>query len=131
MFDTYIYLTMDKKNKYILLKCIKFAKDKLKVTTQFTLKPCETREELKTYAYYDPANHILAVYVKNRGLADICRSFIHELVHHKQNEEGRVEKKNQDIGGEIEDEANSKAGSIIKEFSYKLLNEEKIDIYEL
>jgi hypothetical protein len=42
-------------------------------------------------------------------------------VHHKQIEDGRIDFNNlpQDIGGEIEDEANSLAGQIIKKFTYK------------
>jgi hypothetical protein len=48
------------------------------------------------------------------------------MVHHKQFEQGRLEVKPPDIGGEIEDEANAKAGQYIKMFS-------KIDpsIYDL
>jgi hypothetical protein len=39
------------------------------------------------------------------------------MVHHKQFEQGRLEVKPPDIGGEIEDEANAKAGQYIKMFS--------------
>jgi hypothetical protein len=46
------------------------------------------------------------------------RSIAHELVHHKQYEDGRLDgPKPPDIGGEIEDEANAKAGQFIKMFS--------------
>ena len=41
----------------------------------------------------------------------------HEMVHHKQFEDGRLEVKPPDIGGEIEDEANAKAGQFIKMYS--------------
>jgi Zn-dependent peptidase ImmA (M78 family) len=49
-------------------------------------------------------------------LGDILRSIAHELVHQMQHEEGRIEYPVQDVGGEIEDEANAKAGSIVKSF---------------
>jgi hypothetical protein len=39
------------------------------------------------------------------------------MVHHKQFEEGRLKVKPADIGGDIEDEANSKAGQFIKLYS--------------
>jgi hypothetical protein len=39
------------------------------------------------------------------------------MVHHKQYEEGRLEVKPKDIGGDIEDEANAKAGQFIKMFA--------------
>ena len=53
----------------------------------------------------------------NRALVDVCRSIAHEMVHHKQFEDGRLEVKPPDIGGEIEDEANAKAGQFIKMFA--------------
>jgi hypothetical protein len=42
------------------------------------------------------------------------RSIAHEMVHHRQFEQGRLGVKPPDIGGEIEDEANAVAGQIIK-----------------
>jgi len=45
------------------------------------------------------------------------RSIAHEMVHHKQFEQGRLKVQPPDIGGEIEDEANAKAGQYIKMFS--------------
>jgi hypothetical protein len=56
--------------------------------------------------------------MKNRALVDVMRSIAHELVHHKQWEDGRLNgPKPPDIGGEIEDEANAKAGQFIKMFA--------------
>lgn len=51
-----------------------------------------------------------------RSLVDILRSLAHELVHYRQLEVGKI-KKGQDIpniGGEIEDEANSICGQLVK-----------------
>ena len=45
------------------------------------------------------------------------RSVAHELVHHKQWEQGRLKVKPPDIGGEIEDEANALAGQFIKKYA--------------
>jgi hypothetical protein len=50
-------------------------------------------------------------------LVDVMRSVAHEMVHHKQFEQGRLEVRPPDIGGEIEDEANAKAGQYIKMYS--------------
>lgn len=36
-------------------------------------------------AYYDPANHKIALYTNGRHIKDIMRSLSHELVHHSQN----------------------------------------------
>jgi len=53
------------------------------------------------------------------------RSIAHELVHHKQYEQERLKVQPPDIGGEIEDEANAKAGQYIKMFA-----KENPEIYE-
>ena len=122
---------MNKKNKYILLLCLKFAKTKLGITKPFKLKLSSDREEFTTYAHYNPSVSVIAVYVKNRALADCMRSVIHELVHHMQNQAGKIKGQTQDIGGDIENEANAKSGEIIKEFGYKIKEEKDIDIYSL
>lgn len=41
-------------------------------------------------AYYDPQEEKVVLYVTDRHPKDILRSFAHELVHHKQNCEGRL-----------------------------------------
>jgi len=58
----------------------------------------------------------IKVYTKERALQDIMRSVAHELVHHKQNEDGELEGKVQNVGGPIEDEANAKAGELLKKY---------------
>ena len=42
-------------------------------------------------AYYDPNNKEVILYVMNRHPKDVCRSFSHEMIHHIQNMEGRLE----------------------------------------
>ena len=56
-------------------------------------------------ASYNLNDNSVRVYSKNRALADVLRSIAHELVHHKQLEDGRIDVNNppQDVGGEIED----------------------------
>jgi len=51
-------------------------------------------EVLGKTAYYDPQNFEIHVFVDGRHSKDILRSIAHELIHHKQNLEGRL-----DIGG--------------------------------
>ena len=41
-------------------------------------------------AYYDPNNKEVVLYVEGRHMKDVCRSFVHEMVHHIQNLEGRL-----------------------------------------
>ena len=111
------FLGDDKKQK--ITEFVKFVKKEL------DLKECPTvvlqngRGKLKTTAHYDYSkeNKIIRINAKNRALVDVMRSIAHEMVHHKQFEQGRLEVKPPDIGGEIEDEANAKAGQYIKMFS--------------
>ena len=42
-------------------------------------------------AHYDPSNDQIVIYITNRHPKDILRSFAHELVHHTQNCEGRLD----------------------------------------
>jgi len=41
-------------------------------------------------AQYDPSSQEITIYVDGRHIKDILRSFAHELVHHHQNETGRL-----------------------------------------
>jgi len=110
---------MNKLTKYTLVKFIKFIQDELDLNTPFKVQLVADRsDDLKTYAYYDPNSGLVKVYCKNRGLADVLRSVAHELIHHLQNQRGQLEFPVQDVGGQIEDEANSVAGQLVKKFGY-------------
>ena len=112
------FLNDDKKDK--LNSFVKFVKKELGIEKVPTISIQANRDGLKTTAHYDytKENKIVRVYGKNRALVDIMRSVAHELVHHKQFEEGRLDgPQPPDIGGEIEDEANAKAGQFIKMYS--------------
>ena len=110
---------LDDKKKDKLNEFVKFVKKELGIEKMPEIQVKATRDGLKTTAHYDytKENKIVRVYGKNRALVDIMRSVAHELVHHKQFEEGRLVVKPADIGGDIEDEANSKAGQYIKLFA--------------
>lgn len=43
-------------------------------------------------AYYDPNNKEVVLYVEGRHPKDVMRSFTHEMIHHRQNVEGRLGK---------------------------------------
>ena len=111
------FLTDEKKE--ILDKFVLFVKKQLELKTVPTVKIQNNRDGLKTTANYDytKENKIIKVCAKNRALVDVCRSIAHEMVHHKQFEQGRLKVQPPDIGGEIEDEANAKAGQFIKMYA--------------
>jgi len=77
-------------------------------------------EYIQTTASYVPSNNTNHVRCGGRALVDILRSIAHELVHNRQREVGifDVGESVQNIGGHIEDQANSVAGVFIKDFTH-------------
>jgi hypothetical protein len=112
---------LDDKKKEVLNSFVKFVKKELEIENLPSIKIQNNRDGLKTTANYDytKKNKIVKVCAKNRALVDVLRSVAHELVHHKQYEQGRLNgpENPPDIGGEIEDEANAKAGQFIKMYA--------------
>jgi hypothetical protein len=111
-------LTKDEKDIKAIADFINFAKDYLKITDDVKIKLAFKRiPSLTTTAYYDTRGEIM-VYAKDRAIIDVCRSICHELVHHKQNLDGRLTNVAEDgaDGSEIENEANAVAGEIIRKF---------------
>ena len=114
-------LDYDKKKIDVVRQYVRFAIKELEIEGFFKLVFTSEKEKLgiKTTAFYRDRDKMVVVYAKNRMLGDILRSITHELVHKRQYEKGMITQPVQDIGGEIEDEANAKAGAIIKTFIKK------------
>ena len=112
---------LDKHKEEQLTEFVKFVKGELGLKKTPTIKLLNGRNDLKTTAHYNYSEpeKIIKVNAKNRHLVDVMRSIAHEMVHHKQYEDGRLDVRPPDIGGEIEDEANAKAGQYIKMYSKK------------
>jgi hypothetical protein len=96
-----------------------FCCDKLSIKDKPSLKFKEPTDqgEQPSFAAYSPGAREVHVMSKNRHPMDIFRSVAHELVHHKQNEEGRIGKdiaKEGATGSDIENEANSRAGELMR-----------------
>ena len=73
-----------------------------------------------SFGGYNPAEKSIVVITKNRHPMDIYRTVAHELVHHKQNEDGRLGKdiaKEGATGSPIENEANAEAGKVMRWFA--------------
>jgi len=73
-------------------------------------------QDKRTFGFFDPHDKKIWVYVKNRNMADILRTLAHELVHRKQEEDGRLDIKSGETGSPIEDEANAIAGVLLRNF---------------
>lgn len=99
-------------NKFISFTAKELGTDTPKVILQYN------RDGLTTTAAY--ASGTIMVYVKDRAIVDIIRSIAHEMTHYKQDVENRLDskkhKENNAAGSDIENEANARAGEIIRKF---------------
>jgi hypothetical protein len=105
-------------NRTLMEKFIDFVNSHLDIKNPCTIKLTNDRSDIQTSAYYDIVNKVVCVYIKDRAIMDIMRSVAHELVHHHQNERGDLKGHAEEgaDGSIIENEANSKAGEIIRIF---------------
>jgi Zn-dependent peptidase ImmA (M78 family) len=71
---------------------------------------------MRSFGYFSPNDNKIWVYCGNRNMADILRTLAHELVHRKQDEDGRISYESGKTGSEIENEANAKAGVLLRDF---------------
>ena len=100
---------------------VQFASKKLGIQSlpQISLQKGEMQT---SFGGYSPQNKSIVVITKNRHPMDVYRTVAHELVHHKQNEDGNLGK---DIAAEgstgspTENEANAEAGKIMRWFAKK------------
>jgi len=109
---------------------INFCAESLPVSGGFDVYVVSDRgkHDISTTAAYHRGNSVIKVYGKNRALVDILRSIAHELTHLKQDENDELVGVIQDAGGHIEDEANARAGELIK--LYAKSNPKRRRIYE-
>jgi len=71
---------LDKGIKLRPLPTVKFVNDDVENSKNFFGKT----------AYYDPNHHRIVLYTLNRHPKDVMRSFAHEMIHHMQNCEDRL-----------------------------------------
>jgi len=116
-------LGFDENKKTTTNRFINFCTQEMDLGNKFTCKLVEDRQKnnVKTTALYDHKENLLVVYGKNRMLGDILRSIAHELTHRKPFLSVQIDVNTliHHIGGHIENEANAKAGELIKKFIYE------------
>jgi cytidyltransferase-like protein len=99
---------------------VSFASDKLGLKSMPSVRYKTGDDSYNSFAAYNPGSNELSISTANRHPMDIFRSVAHELVHHKQNEDGRLGKdiaKEGATGSDIENEANLEAGKIMRWFA--------------
>ena len=73
-------------------------------------------QQYHSFGGYMPSNNNISVVVHNRNMADILRTLAHELVHHMQNLDDRLEDNSGEDGSPEENEANSLAAVIMRQY---------------
>ena len=79
----------------------------------------EEAQAMKSFGRYIPETNEIMVVAVNRNLGDILRTVAHELIHHKQNNNGEINQNSGETGSEQENEANALAGVLMREFGKK------------
>lgn len=109
-------------NRKLLEEFLGFANKKLKIDQPYSVYFVDDKvnasDPLGKTAMYNPSSNSVYVYATNRHPKDILRSIAHELMHHKQNCDGRLDKtygEGSDDLKTLELEAN-KAGYLVREF---------------
>ena len=96
-----------------------FCADHLKIQGPFDVFMVSDRKphNISTTALYEIGNQTCKVYCKNRQLSDCLRSIAHEMTHMMQDQLGILHGNIRDAGGFHEDQANAKAGELLKLFA--------------
>lgn len=91
---------------------VSFATEKLGIQSTPNIRFKTDQDDFNSFAAYMPRDKSIVVAVKNRHPMDVFRSIAHELVHMKQDEDGRITDvaKEGETGSDIENEANALAG---------------------
>ena len=123
----HIKCDMSKKDEDLMNKFIKFLQKKFPLKNDIqVIFTGERFGEMTTGSRTGDSK--LKIFTKGRMNRDISRTLAHEWIH-----EWQITVKNkkpkQDIGGPLEDEANAKAGSVIKQFEKSHPKEERM-MYE-
>jgi hypothetical protein len=87
----------------------------------------DSQEAVKHHSWggYRPGDKSIRIVTAKRHPADIFRTLAHELVHYKQDITGRLQPGDGKTGSDIENEANSRAAIIMRNFA-----EEKPSLFE-
>lgn len=106
--------------KQTINEFIKYAVKELDINTSPKVivlsKDQEKAQERSSFGSFDPNTNEIWIYIGNRNMADILRTLAHELIHHKQREDNQLQPDSGETGSEIENEANAKAGILLRDY---------------
>ena len=105
---------------------------KLKELPEITFsKNVESKHDQPTFGvYHHNGKKLIEIDIEERHPIDIIRTLAHELVHYKQDLEGRLTDKSWQTGSETENEAHEKAGIMLRMFDKQHPEYLKLDAVE-
>ena len=97
---------------------VKYVSDDLGIKNIPSIRFKDVNDDFASFGGYNPSDKSIVIDTKNRHPMDIFRTLAHELVHAKQDEDGRIKdvSKEGETGSEVENEANAKAGIHMRNF---------------
>ena len=111
-------LLLEVVGKRLTREFVKFVVKELELQSSLPRKVSFVDEKFaqqnQTFGSYDIQNGRILVCYGGRHPMDVMRTLAHELVHHKQREENKS--LDGSDGSEIENEANAKAGELMRKF---------------
>jgi len=109
-------MELTEENKQIVKAFIMHCKEKLNITSSFTVKLMKKGLNAPTAGTFNPSNREIKVCCKNRAIADCLRTIAHEMTHLKQLEElnGESFPENDDELQPYEDMANTSSGRLVR-----------------
>lgn len=106
--------------KEILTDFLDFCSNKLKLEKLPSINLVSDKSystKYKSFGGYQPGMNKIVLAIEGRHIADILRTLAHELTHYKQDIQGDLEDPHAgDTGSNQENQANSVAGIIMREF---------------
>lgn len=105
--------------KVVANQFVKFAKQNLGIKQLPKIRMVQEigSSEHPTFGLFDPNTNTISVAYRDRHIMDVLRTLAHELTHHKQREEDRIQPGDGETGSEIENEANAQAGVLMRDFA--------------
>jgi hypothetical protein len=107
-------------NKDLVKEFLKHMMNELKLDKLPPIKLSNSSQEaidMHSWGGYIPGSKSIRIVTAKRHPADVFRTLAHELVHYKQDMEGRLKPNSGNTGSEEENEANSRAAVIMRNFA--------------
>ncbi len=107
---------MSNENNEFIKQHIQWVADQLGITDLPKIILLDEPED-KTFGQYSPDEKTIRLVTGGRHPVDVLRTLAHELTHHRQNLEDNLPPGAGETGTEQENEANSEAGIVLRDFS--------------